>query len=283
MADTVTLRGVPHYYEWVKSDSSAPKPVLVFMHGWGGSARYWRNTAHILADGFDCLLYDLRGFGRSPLPPDCPLGYELHDYADDLALLLDHFEIDQITLNAHSLGASIAAVFADRHRDRLQRLILTCSGIFAYNRITFPLFHRASEYVVNFRFPWFLKVPLAEHLFMSRFLYRPLPSAVSREFLADYLDADQAAAMGTIYTAVSEQAAQTMPTVFQNIQAPTLLISGQKDQIIPPKLGRSAAALNPQITHIELAKTGHFPMLEVPDAYHPAVRAFLDLDPGAAE
>jgi pimeloyl-ACP methyl ester carboxylesterase len=74
-----------------------------------------------------------------------------------------------------------------------------------------------------------------------------------------------------------------MPTVFQNIQAPTLLISGQKDQIIPPKLGRSAAALNPQITHIELAKTGHFPMLEVPDAYHPAVRAFLDLDPGAAE
>jgi len=275
MGEMVTIRGVPHYYEWVRGAGSEPKPVLVFVHGWGGSARYWQTTAAALSDRFDCLLYDLRGFGRSPQPSAVDLPYGLADYAEDLRLLLDHLKCDRISLNAHSLGASIAAVFAQQYPQRLDRLILTCSGIFEYNRLTFSLFHWASEYVVKFRFPWMLNVPLAEHLFMSRFLYHPLPSAISRTFLADYLMADQNAAMGTIYTAVSEQAAIEMPQVFQSFQTPTLLISGQQDQIIPPRLGRSAAALNPRITHTELAKTGHFPMLEVPGAYLPLVQGFL--------
>ncbi|MHC5830082.1 MAG: alpha/beta fold hydrolase, partial [Nostoc sp.] len=62
----INVRGVEHYYEWVKKPSgSLVKPVMVFMHGWAGSARYWQNIADALSEQFDCLLYDLRGFGRS--------------------------------------------------------------------------------------------------------------------------------------------------------------------------------------------------------------------------
>ncbi len=62
----INVRGVEHYYEWVKKLSgSLVKPVMVFIHGWAGSARYWKSTANALLDKFDCLLYDLRGFGRS--------------------------------------------------------------------------------------------------------------------------------------------------------------------------------------------------------------------------
>ncbi|MFM6516675.1 MAG: alpha/beta fold hydrolase, partial [Microcystis panniformis] len=43
---TITVRGVPHYYEWIRgSESAQKKPVMVFIHGWGGSGRYWRSTA----------------------------------------------------------------------------------------------------------------------------------------------------------------------------------------------------------------------------------------------
>ena len=62
------VRGFNHYYEWLtESGKQEPsgKPVLVFVHGWGGSARYWESTARALSDRFDCLLYDMRGFGRS--------------------------------------------------------------------------------------------------------------------------------------------------------------------------------------------------------------------------
>jgi pimeloyl-ACP methyl ester carboxylesterase len=41
----ISIRGVEHYYEWITADNSAGrsgKPVMVFLHGWAGSARYWK-------------------------------------------------------------------------------------------------------------------------------------------------------------------------------------------------------------------------------------------------
>jgi len=38
------------------------KANVVFIHGWAGSAKYWKSTANALADQFDCLLYDMRGW-----------------------------------------------------------------------------------------------------------------------------------------------------------------------------------------------------------------------------
>lgn len=64
----IKIRGVEHFYEWIRNQSGKTKPVMVFVHGWAGSGRYWESTAEALADDFDCLLYDLRGFGRSRLP-----------------------------------------------------------------------------------------------------------------------------------------------------------------------------------------------------------------------
>ena len=61
----ITLNGVEHYYEWICDGTEGHRPTLVFLHGWGGSARYWEQTAHAMKHEFDCLLYDLRGFGRS--------------------------------------------------------------------------------------------------------------------------------------------------------------------------------------------------------------------------
>jgi len=55
----ISIRGVEHYYEWITADNSAAhrgKPVMVFLHGWAGSARYWESTARAIADEFDCLL-----------------------------------------------------------------------------------------------------------------------------------------------------------------------------------------------------------------------------------
>ena len=51
----INVRGVDHYYEWMKKPSNVMKPVMVFLHGWAGSARYWQSTAEALLDNFDCL------------------------------------------------------------------------------------------------------------------------------------------------------------------------------------------------------------------------------------
>ncbi len=277
----VQVRGVEHHYEWITAEGSSPsgKPVLVFVHGWAGSTCYWRSTALALAEQFDCLLYDMRGFGRSHLPRPIPddvvaLGYDLETYADDLALLLDQLGVDRVYLNAHSTGASVAVLFLNRH-PRVERAVLTCHGVFEYNPITFKAFHQVGRYVVLFRPNWFKQIPGLDRLFMSRFLRRPIPAQARQEFLEDFLESDFEAALGTIYTAVSEKAAIEMPQEYAKLRVPTLLISGEYDQIIPVKLGRLAAAQNPEVDHVVIPETGHFPMLEDPQTYLPLIQAFL--------
>ena len=147
------IRGVPHYYEWIRQETALQaKPVMVFLHGWAGSARYWQTTAAALADRFDCLLYDLRGFGRSHLP-DSPhnLSYELEEYAHDLALLLEALGIDRIYLQSHSMGASVGTWFLALYPERVERAILTCNGIFTYDERAFATFHKFGAYVVKFQ------------------------------------------------------------------------------------------------------------------------------------
>ena len=285
----IQVRGVEHYYEWIRTPAtSEKKPVMVFIHGWAGSDRYWESTAKALADTFDCLLYDMRGFGRSrrvsevksPLlehPPAtaAEFTYEMEEYAEDLAALLDALQLSRVYINAHSMGASVATFFLNLYPERVEKAILTCSGIFEYDEKAFTAFHKFGGYVVKFRPPWLAKIPLMDKMFMKRFLHRPLPRAVSLAFLEDFLVADYTAAMGTIFTSVSKKAAEVMPSEFAKITVPTLLIAGEHDIIIPAAMGRQAAELNDLVEYCEISDTAHFPMLEEPVTYLERVRGFL--------
>lgn len=279
----VNIRGVPHYYEWIGQSESLPsgiKPVMVFIHGWAGSDRYWRSTAEALTDQFDCLLYDMRGFGRSPLPVPTPdaveaIGYELESYADDLNLLLNALELPQVYLNAHSMGASVATFFLNQYPERVAKAILTCSGIFEYDEKAFNAFYRFGGYVVSFRPGWLSKIPFVDQMFMARFLHKPIPKSERVAFLEDFLQASHEAAMGTIFTSVSKKATEVMPQEFSKLSVPTLLISGEYDQIIPADMGTQAAALSDRVEHIIIPNTSHFPMLEDTSTYLEIIKAFL--------
>lgn len=313
----ISVNGVKHYYDWItqaspvqtttvqtraaqvnpvhthnaQSQADHPpgsiKPVMVFVHGWAGSARYWRSTAMALSDTFDCLLYDMRGFGRSaPAPAEAmqanPELGTIESFAEDLKALLDALGLPSVYLNAHSLGGSAALYFLERYPSYVRRAILTCNGSFEYQRLAFKLFHYFGGYVVALRPHWLGKVPLAPHLFMSRFLKRPIPYPEKVAFLNDFLLADGPTALGTLKTAVSHHATVAMPKAFAALDMPTLMVSGQYDKITPAPLGQQAAALNPNITYLEVSNTAHFPMLEDADTYLQAVRDFLQVTPASS-
>jgi proline iminopeptidase len=295
----LNVRGVEHYYEWIKSQSVPQnKPVMVFVHGWAGSARYWQSTALGLSEQFDCLLYDLRGFGRSRGKPTITqasehladshspqeeaqaigeLTYELTEYTEDLAALLNELQLERVYINAHSMGASVAALFVNRYAHRVVQAILTCSGVFEYDEQAFAAFHKFGGYVVKFRPKWLGIIPFVDRMFMARFLRRSIPAVDRQAFLQDFIQADYDAALGTIFTSVSKTAAELMPQEFAKITVPTLLIAGEYDKIIPAEMGRQAAALNKNIEFAEIADTGHFPMLEDAPSYLQRVREFLQV------
>ncbi|WP_026104182.1 alpha/beta fold hydrolase [Anabaena sp. PCC 7108] len=278
----IKVRGVEHYYEWMKKSSDLVKPVMVFVHGWAGSSRYWRSTAEALLAEFDCLLYDMRGFGRSHAKPKQEesaaipeLTYELEEYAEDLAALLDGLQLNSVYINAHSMGASIATLFLNRYPQRVEKAILTCSGIFEYDEKAFSAFYKFGGLVVKFRPKWLGKIPLADRIFMARFLHSPIPKSERQAFLQDFIDADYDAALGTIFTSVSKQQAEIMPEEFAKLTVPTLLVAGEYDIIIPAELGKKAAALSEKVELALIPNTAHFPMLEDPETYLQRVEEFL--------
>lgn len=66
MVKTIEIQGFPHAYE-LSAPTDSPI-VLVFVHGWLLSRTYWQPVIQRLAPIYQCLTYDLRGFGSSQPP-----------------------------------------------------------------------------------------------------------------------------------------------------------------------------------------------------------------------
>jgi len=222
-----------------------------------------------------CLSYDLRGFGRSRLVPGSAQDFSLEAYCRDLATLLDQLSIDRIDLNTHSMGASIGLAFANLYPERVRRLVLTCTGVFEYQALLFETFYLASNVVIAARPPWMVNFALVRRAFQRRFVYKLLSDDFARLFIEDFVVASSEAARGTLYSSIGKHATFEMPAAFKQLRTPTLLISGEYDQIIPAVGARRAVEVNRDLSLEVIPSTGHFPMLEAPERYLELMQGFL--------
>lgn len=100
---------------------------LVLLHGWPEFWLTWRKNIPPLAEGFDVVAPDLRGFGDSDKPalPDPPSDL-LKDYVEDLRGLADALGFERFGIVSHDVGAYVAQAFARGYPERL-------SGLFFFN------------------------------------------------------------------------------------------------------------------------------------------------------
>jgi 2-succinyl-6-hydroxy-2,4-cyclohexadiene-1-carboxylate synthase len=191
------ILGVRHAYELTPSIGSGP--VLVFIHGWLLSRRYWEPLVEALSPSFQCLTYDLRGFGESGnhtqvslesenlttaitnttsavVPQECTLGqlqspiasclsksiqtpYTPAAYAQDLVLLLKQLNLSQVWVVGHSLGGSIGLWTAALAPHLVQGAICLNSGGGIYLKEAFDRFRNAGQQMLGFRPAWLPYVP----------------------------------------------------------------------------------------------------------------------------
>jgi pimeloyl-ACP methyl ester carboxylesterase len=119
---TIRVNGVRLHYL-----RSGAGPDLVMLHGMGSNLAMWHlSLAPQLQRCFRVTTFDLRGHGRSSMPP---AGYTTRDLAEDLRALMDGLGIEHADLAGHSLGADIALHFALRYPSRARRLMLLEPGI----------------------------------------------------------------------------------------------------------------------------------------------------------
>src|ERR1035441_6931282 len=105
------------------AEGPAGGPVVVLVHGLGGTAEEWRNLASWLVKaGFRVYLPDLPGFGRSEQPAD--FSYSVRDQAVVVVGLLDALGLKQVDLGGSSMGGWIVQLVAARHPERVRGLML---------------------------------------------------------------------------------------------------------------------------------------------------------------
>jgi len=82
-------------------DHGSGQPI-VLIHGYPLDGNSWeRQERELLANGYRCISYDRRGFGRSSRPT---VGYDYDTFAADLDALLDHLALDDVVLAGFSMG-----------------------------------------------------------------------------------------------------------------------------------------------------------------------------------
>ena len=94
-------------------------PPVVLLHGWPQTWYEWRHVIDLLADEYQVVAPDLRGFGYSAKPA---AGYDAGTMAADLAALADHLGLRDVTVLGHDWGAVFGYVYAAKTPSQVRAL-----------------------------------------------------------------------------------------------------------------------------------------------------------------
>lgn len=295
---TIDIQGVRHAYDLTAPTPSTP--VLVFIHGWLLSRGYWQPLIERLAPAYQCLAYDLRGFGDSQLCQNSQQSdgktlvlagsesarvavsrYTPAAYAQDLAILLQHLNISNAWVIGHSLGGSIGLWAASQMPDCVKGAICINAGGGIYLKEEFERFRSAGQQMLKLRPRWLSYLPFIDLLFARAQVARPIARVWCRQRLIDFVMAHPEAALASLLDSTTEAEVNKLPQVVSQIEQPVYFIAGARDSIMAPKYVRHLASFHSLFqvdgdNVIEIPDCGHLAMLEQPDAVAGAIRSLLD-------
>jgi 3-oxoadipate enol-lactonase len=262
MAHAVTADGTKLHYE----RTGTGVPVLLVM-GLGMNATGWWRTVPVLAERFEVIAFDNRGSGRSDVP-DGPYTTEL--LADDAAAVLDAAGAERAHVYGISLGGMVAQQIALRHPDRVDRLVLGATTPGGEAHVA------AGEDVQRL-------VGARGTLTAEQAAWGSVPINYARRTRArggQRIAEDVAQRLrypitgpgyGAQLAAAMHHAADPAA-----IAAPTLVVHGEEDVLIPPENGRRLAAMIPGAELTVWPETAHLYPTDEPAA-DPAIRDFLSI------
>lgn len=264
---SLDILGTPHAYRL--SEARPNQPVFVFLHGWLLSHHYWQPLVDQLSPDFQCLTYDMSGFGESqPIAKDDPeRDYSPRYYARELQILLTELQIDRAWLVGHSLGGTIALWTARQCPERVCGVTCVNAGGGIYLAEEFDRFRSAGSKMLQWRPGWLQYLFGLDLLFARANVASAIDRCWGSQRVKDFLSADETAARGALLDSTTEEEVHKLPQVVAELSQPAYFIAGLQDTIMPPKYVHHLASFHPDFQQcgantIELDRCGHFAMLE---------------------
>lgn len=248
-------------------------PPVLLVHGLPTSGRLWDFLLPELEHSFTCIVVDLPGFGKSPLPENGKLDADA--YAQTLDELRKNLGIKSWSVIGHDAGATIAVHYSSQFGQHVERLVLCSPPIFPELKI--PLLFRIIRSKVIGEMVTPLAIPIIWRYGFPRLLNkskRPTKDIIS-SFQQPFKGFQGARRFQHIvrWGKPSELLANTAK-LLSGITSDTLILHGKNDSAIPTSFALRAAELIPNV-QVHLLDCGHFLPLTCVDEVHEHLVPFL--------
>ena len=276
------INGTQLYYKMIGTGD----PIF-FLHGSGGSHRYFLPYMDELADSYQLVFYDQRGTGLSDGQLDLS-AITIDQFVEDLEALRVSFGFEKISLMGHSWGAIIAPSYAIEYQVHLDRLILVDA---------FPV---DDVFLVDFNKTYkqrFENLGLETQQTFSTTCTKPFPQLSSEEVAEcnaidakiRFYDPDKALTMDSTIDPNTiknldvvrlqlrtdfNRTQQDWIAKLATLRVPTLILHGEFDPI-PPASSEFIQQQIPDSQLIIIKESGHFPFVEQPEQVFNTIRVFM--------
>ena len=255
MSSTITLN---------HTESGTGRPV-VLLHGFPLNGTIWHEQQQDALRPYQVIVPDLRGHGRSPAPAGV---YDMDLLAGDVLALLDKLQVKKAVIMGHSMGGYVALAGYRLAPERFLALGLINSHAAADTEEGKQNRFKLAEKVVASGSKIAAEAMLLK-LFAADLLAGSPIIGLVRQIM---LNTQPAGIIGALKGMAGRPDSNPM---LPGLKIPVLVMTGDKDQIIPPEKARATAAAIPGATLAIIENAGHMPMLEQPRATTEAIRGFL--------
>lgn len=236
--------------------------TFVLAHCWTGDRRVWGPVARSLVDhGHRVVLYDHRGHGASTGGRD---GMSLDALASDLRTVLEHLDLQSVTLAGHSMGGMCAQTYAVKHREAFEArvdamvLVATACEAVGAGKLADRIAGRALGHPV-------IESALAHPKLGPRLVRGSVgrrPAIAHLQAVTETFVATAAEARTSFFTSMREM---NLTEGLPAIGVPVTVVVGSHDRLLPPRYSKRIASLIPDAQLVVLDDAGHMLPWEAPE------------------
>jgi 2-hydroxy-6-oxonona-2,4-dienedioate hydrolase len=251
------------YLDYGLPDGKTNSKILILLHGLGASAERWSRVIPTLSRYYHVIIPDIIGFGYSDKPA---VEYTMDFFIDFFKEFLDNLGISKASIIGSSFGGHVATEFAIRFNRMVEKLVLVSpAGMMKTSTPTLDRYIMAALY------------PVYEHVYeaFSEMAYDS-DEAVNEEIVMDFVNRMRLtnAKYAFMSTVLGIRYAPKLKGRLSNIIAPTLLVWGDNDRMIPLQYAGEYDEI-PKSKLVVIKNCGHTPYVEKPITFNKIILRFL--------
>jgi pimeloyl-ACP methyl ester carboxylesterase len=271
----IEVNGISIHY---KIFGSGDRTILL-IHGFDASTFSFRDVVGQLSKYGKVVVFDLPGFGlteRSKVQKGEINPYSRIGQVEITKSFIKALNLGKVIIIGHSMGGTIATIFAIRYPEMVDKLVLEDAAIFETGGLSSGLLFIMKSPIGKFLFPLLVK-PMVKSL--ESVIYKAYydPSNITDEVLAGYKKSLEVQNWdkGFYEILIADNRADFIGKISE-INIPVLVITGKNDTIIPEVNAVKLSSMLKDSRLIVIDYCGHIPHEEKPEVFIHAVQRFLE-------